>query len=1054
MVFAVRDLYEITLKVICLSVCHLMKTDGDDSFCQVLLSDKQMSFGDWVNALPSVLRKSSYSAKHPNIKNFLKKLCAFYNSTDIVRWRNDFIGHGLMSNPEDKDFFADVDDRISRLIDFLKNTDTPQEILGIDYDDAAPFFFSEAGERYLYESVNQCGEVFYTNQSSRRRTIRDVPYIRAKRKKYFAQTGVTKQDSLWEQEVYLSSDDAALDGYYLTDHYKKPDYMADWLSGCIRDNPCGVFLMQGGRGTGKSSFALACDELDQHGNQKIKINADGKTVSVRTYYCNRIDISNINDFGSYLSSVFSTLKDGNVIRHRQDALPRVTDGLGDFLVFYREQYRRLAGGRDKLLLIIDGIDELTPKGWDILRLLAESAGMPEGVYILLTCRSEMEQIPPVVADFLNNFHFTDRVRFDRRAENHDFLAGMLDDRLQMGQAEAERIAAALDDRLTALPLLLNLSGEELDLIIGQQTGGSVSMEELAKAYLIKLELCYGGDYFAEFIRFLMVISEEREGLTLNEVSVMAFARNTTLREICFLKDASPLLQEFRSYRGNLYFVSREEYRNMLRDTYAEHFVALLREWKELLKNFENVDGRIFSETTKDVYLYYAAYLAELQHTYHIYRQPAADDEDTYRLAMNIYEVCHMTGLPDLVHRRGRALRGYATVETTLEDLISRGAEDDRITLLVLESASDAIHFAVDLREMDYAADVIGRLEQCIDNRRDIFYGDRSDIRFCLIRFYSSAMIRYCEVYDDQAAKRYYRRALEALDSADLEDPKFKSSFQDVRSTLAHNYLGVSRNQDPASILFRAEQFLAEIRQRPASFPRANEQMMAAMCFKSAGQHERFCALLSDTCEMMEEILEDRGISWRNMLDPEEQIIYMSVYWRSIQGMNEQMQKSPDAASFAELKMATGVLDEFIGCTIRASQHGYGHLDSVRINMMTTAALLRNMIACKAYHFRSRRDRISWAPAEYIDMYRREAFDAVKIIITAYENLDKAHVRYNRIDAVFNRMNCACVYAGFGETGRAVELLERTVSEFVPENEQEGMVYRILRNKLVEIKMCD
>lgn len=121
--------------------------------------------------------------------------------------------------------------------------------------------------------------------------------------------------------------------------------------------------------------------------------------------------------------------------------------------------------------------------------------------------------------------------------------------------------------------------------------------------------------------------------------------------------------------------------------------------------------------------------------------------------------------------------------------------------------------------------------------------------------------------------------------------------------------------------------------------------------------------------------------------------------------------------------------------------------------MTTAALLRNTIACKAGAFRERKDRISWAPEEYIERYREEAFSAVKIIMTAYENLDKAHVRYNRIDAVFNQMNCACVYAGFGEMERAVELLERILLGFVPENEQERMVYGILENKLLEFKMC-
>lgn len=1052
MVFAVRDLYETILKVICLSVCWLMETDGDDSFCQILFSDKQMSFGDWVNDLPSALRKSSYAAAHPAVKNYLKSISRFYNSTDIVKWRNNFIGHGLMSNPGDEAFFTDIDNKINALIDFLKGTAIPSEILSIDYDHMKPFIFREEGELYIYESVNQISEVFYTNQSARRRIIRSDSYVEAKRKKYFSLINVMQNESPWEQEIYLSSEDEAVDGYYLTGYYKKPNYMCDWLTGCLQDHPCGVFLMQGAGGTGKSSFALACDELNQHGTQKIKISSNGMTVSVRTYYCNRIDISNINDFGSYLSLIFNTLKSGENIRDRRGTLPKVTSGLGCFLGFYREQYNKFFGGdREKLLLIIDGIDELTAKGWDILNLLSDGSGLPEGVYILLTCRSDTTQIPPVVADFIGRFDFTDRVDFDRKAENHTFMVELISDKMHMSQTEAEKIAAVFDDRLTVLPLLLNLSGEEIDLIIKQHPESVVSMEELAKAYLMKLELCYGTDYYLEFIRFLMIATEAREGLTLNEISMMAFGHNITIREICFLKDAVPLLQEFRSYRGNLYFVSREEYRNMLRDTYRQYFLDLLVEWKSQMKDAGDSEGRNLSETYRDVLLYYAANLAEMQHVYGIYKEPMPDDMDTYRLAMSIYQICHLTGLSDQVHRCKRALQGYATVEVTLENMLNRGAGDERIILLALESASDAIHFAMEFREMDYAVDVIDRMSKSIEKRKEIFYANKPEIRFCLIRFYSCAMIRYCEVYDAQKAELYYRKAIDALDSADMNcSDEFKNRYRDSRNALVHNYLGVLRNQNPAWVLAEAERHLKSIQQNEDSFSKANEQMMVAMCYRSAGKVESSQALLSETCDMMEKILEDRKMFWRDMLDPEEQLIYMSVYWRYVQEINETGKRNLSEVSFEELKIAIGILDHFIECTIVASQSGYGHFDYVKINMMMTAALLRNLIAVKLGNSMVQGIRMSGASIKNVDEYKEEAFAIVKIIITAYENLDNAKVAYNRIDAMFNQMNCACIYAGFNEKERAVELLKEVISKYIPENEQENMVYGILKNKLTEI----
>lgn len=89
MVFLVRDLYETVLKLICLSVCYHMMQNDDDSFCEILLSPKQMSFGDWLNNLAPKLRKSAYVTAKLELKHYLNKLTTFYNKTGIVKWRND-----------------------------------------------------------------------------------------------------------------------------------------------------------------------------------------------------------------------------------------------------------------------------------------------------------------------------------------------------------------------------------------------------------------------------------------------------------------------------------------------------------------------------------------------------------------------------------------------------------------------------------------------------------------------------------------------------------------------------------------------------------------------------------------------------------------------------------------------------------------------------------------------------------------------------------------------------------------------------------------------------
>ena len=93
--------------------------------------------------------------------------------------------------------------------------------------------------------------------------------------------------------------------------------------------------------------------------------------------------------------------------------PRLRSCAGEYSggSFYQEQYENTFGCA-KLLLFIDGVDELTEKGQDILLELPEPEEIPENVYIVLTCRAEKEEVLPAVLDFTERYPFTDQVEFD------------------------------------------------------------------------------------------------------------------------------------------------------------------------------------------------------------------------------------------------------------------------------------------------------------------------------------------------------------------------------------------------------------------------------------------------------------------------------------------------------------------------------------------------------------------------------------------------------------------------------------------------------------------
>ena len=1049
LVFAVRDLYETALKTICLSICYLTDQNGDDSFCSVLFSPKQMAFGDWVNGLPAKLGEVSYVKNHQELRRYLKKIVAFYNSSQIVKWRNDFIGHGLMANQEDSAFFTDVEGKIKQLIQFFQTNALPANIQQLDFEHMGPFMFREGAEFYLYESVLPNGAVCYTNQTTRRRISRQVTYVTEKRRKYFDTLNITQNQQVWNQEIYLSDDDKAIDGFHLTTYYKKPVYMLNWLNQCIADNPGGIFLMLGGRGTGKSSFVLACDELNQHGEQKIRLKYDDTVLSVRAYYCNRIDFSNINDFESYVEDILRQQPDGTWIKNRSGRSASAEKDLWALLQFYRQQYLAFSG-REKLLFFIDGIDELTSRGWDILHFLPDPGQIPEGVYVVLTCRSEMEEVPPLVQDFIHSYPFTGRIDFQRNAENHQLFLEILEEQFQVSSDVGARVAKAFDHRLSVLPLLMTLSGEEVQDLVAEETAAN-SLDTLASNYLDRIKLRYGTCYYKEFVRFLMTISEAKEGLSLNEISLLSSAHETTIQELCFLKDAAPFLMEYRSYRGNLYGLSRTEYRDFLRKIYKAEFVELLLEWQSCLAQLNFDEPLTLSEAYNDILLYLCAHWGEFQEEYKRDLNGLAinrSTDDGRHFLQNMYRLCSQTGIVGQVHRSSRVLRGLTSVELSLELLISAGIYNDKDIFLLLECASDMIECAVNLREMALASELINRLSAFIEEKH--LTAANVEQRLLFAKFYARCMIYYCEIYDADKAEYYFNKAITILgDAADYGT--LQEHYEQVQDALWHNYLGVYRNYAPEKTLQLAEKFMKNVQKQQLSFSKVNNYLMAAMCYKSASNAQQSEALLREACDMMEEILEVRQMSYVDMTNPHEQELYMNVYWRLAQSINETCKANLAAVSFAELKLSIRILDNFINAVVLASLNGFGHFDSLRLDMMTTAALLRNALAFKLFNSPLKNVSLATSGIMGVPDYREEALRAAAIVEQAYENLQEAGIAYNKINAMANLMNCACVYSGFGENSLAVQKLEMILRRFQPENAQEQMVYCAMQGKLEEIR---
>lgn len=1047
LVFAVRDSYETVLKIILLSICYLLKEKDDDRFCRTLF-EKQMSFGDWVNELPSTLKKSDLVMQNPALHKYLKKLVAFYNKSGIVKWRNNFIGHGLMSNAEDQSFFDEAGQMLDLLADFLNPDILPAEISQLDFDHLEPFMFREEEHFYLYESVSATGLIFYTDHADRKRINKESDYFAEKRKKYTASLNVMCKGRL-DKDIYLASEDEAIDGFYLTSFYKKPDYMKNWIDKILSENDRGIFLMKGGRGTGKSSFVLACDELNQHGDQKIGLKIEGEPVTVRAYYCNRIDVSGINDFVPYIQEMLKTTVEGEQFRSRQGSIPGDDAPLEKILAFYQEQYENTFG-REKLLLFIDGVDELTEKGQDILLELPDPGEMPENVYIVLTCRAGKEEVLPAILDFTERYPFTDQVEFDLHGENHSFLVEILKSRFNLTETEADRIAAALDDRLVALPLLEGQDKNEILKLADQAATGVLSLTDLAKGYLDRLSLRYGKKYFQDAVRFLMTVSEATEGLTFAEISQLYAGKGPTIQELCFLRDLYPFLTEYRSYRGNVFVLSREEYRDSLQSAYHSVFSEMVRSWRMMLEAVQ-LDERLRADSLgQDVLLYICANLAVWQ-TERSGDKGFSMEGSGKNILEKIYMLCQAVPMYDKIHREKRAFQGLSSVINTIVKMIELQKAEQKQGDLLLVCGGSAIQKAVNLREMQAGKDIAEGITQMIDQYPGLFPADTAERKINQAVFYGQAMVRFCEEYDEKKAEEFYGRSLACLEKLS-EDDRCAEQSRQIRRALLHNYLGTKRNSEPQETLKLARELENILEKEALSFGAVSDYVMIAACYRSAGQGEKAEEILRKTCDMMEQILHNRKIQWKQLTDIHELELYFTAYWRLFQIIDDRMQTELQNVMFWELKVAVQVMDKFISYMIGISQQGNFCFDMMRLNFMMTAALLRNSLAAKMTNtgfpeVRLRnRTRVSEADV------KEEAYKIVGILEESYRKLLKNGVAVNKIDVMFNLMNCACIYAGFGEPDRGAELLQKVISAFSTANRQEEQVYQILKNKLTELQI--
>lgn len=567
---------------------HLEKKELPALLCD---PERSLSFGDWVNTVPQKLTADLQLAESP-LGKLLKELSKQYNKGKIVRWRNDTVGHGALQPDGSEEFQNSLETNLGFLTDCLKaNAHLAQQITYSKNGDGElcctadnvtfcliPFIREVDGDIRLFDSLTDkqdlCLALSY--RTGQRTTVR-IPYLFGLRARYYGDTPITL-NSAFDEEVYTERIEAALRFYHDTDRYWKQAHYMNWLTQCLQHHEKGVFLLQADSGTGKSTFS---HYLDGFGGAALK----KQGITCRAYYFSRMSYRTKQEFAVTLSDLFSQAPEDEDRLHSSSWPPLSLDTkpeqrgneMAAFLKTFRAYHNRCYG-RQKLLLILDGIDELVPGDTDLLHFVPDPALLDTGTYVLVTYRPEQAEAT-FQRDFVENFPFTERKAFQAGEENRVLLKKAVQESVLIGDRpptadETDRVCTVLNDRFTGLPVIRAVLKD------AQTADVMNSASSLLSFYTEYLRQFYGTERFAPVKTVLLTLALAYEPLSVRMISHLAAGAPPTVELLAIMRDITPLLQTVRDREGTKYILGHPDFGEQMRKESLKECRALVEAWRE------------------------------------------------------------------------------------------------------------------------------------------------------------------------------------------------------------------------------------------------------------------------------------------------------------------------------------------------------------------------------------------------------------------------------------------------------------------------------------------
>lgn len=616
--FKIKDVFEVLIKFLVLIVASAIynKPQLSSSERKLLLSLMDiLSLGNWREIANLIVKEDL--AQFDDIKIILVDLLKIYNSEkeDIVKWRNETIGHGALKLEDDAEFRKDLmhkiylikahfdkrykqyssmtlslydgEEKIRSLNDDVKSAKLIQPEIWIEFfcnkQKLNPFIFSNNGNIYFYDSYllkkKKTILLDYINAQHKRISLGELDNIIEISKESMQKEQIDlilKSKVDVESDTYLASEEEFLEKIKRADDYINPQYIYDQVSNWINTYNKGIFLIQMNSGMGKSTFVRA---LDPHSMAKLSFD----NVSIRCQYINESYGSRVDFF---ITNFKDTMRKDNYGKfqimgkepffHTESV--NLKKSFLDALKFYKDEHRKYFS-KDKLLFIIDGVDEIAISNKNILDFMPNHEELEDDIYILITCRTEKE-----TSSFINkkieSISFTSSTTYCKYDKNYNYLLReYIKSNFHLADDNVDTFLEKSEYSLVYLRFLKDITSKI-------KVSDITNLDKLFDYYLDFIKNNYGSQYYEKMSNLILSIAIFPKPLNLKQIAFLNGIYKINFYFLAQLEDIKGLLRLERTESGTLYSIAHKEIKNVILNKFSykcqEFLIKIISDFNNLV----------------------------------------------------------------------------------------------------------------------------------------------------------------------------------------------------------------------------------------------------------------------------------------------------------------------------------------------------------------------------------------------------------------------------------------------------------------------------------------